>query len=138
MTPTLWVSIILGIGGTLGAIFTGVSKLLDWKSNKLKKTGEIKLDKASYDEIASRAAKINSDERIETERWWKEQFDAVKIELKETREELASEKAWRRKTTKRLREHQPWDDMMHGLHPELGVPPLLLNEDEEDETEVVT
>ena len=131
MTPTLWVSIVLAIGGILGSIFTLVSKIRDWRADKEKKHGEIKLDSASYDEIANRAAKINSEERIETERWWKEQFDAVKIELKETREELSEEKAWRRKTTRRLRLHQPWDDHMAQLHPDIGGPPILLDEDDE-------
>lgn len=132
MTPTLWISLVLGLGGALGTIFTVLTKISDREREKQKQEGAIKLDEASYTEIASRAAKINSEERIETERWWKEQFDAVKTELKETREELGDEKSWRRRTSRRLRDHQPWDDIQYQKNPENGPPPPLLDEDDEN------
>ena len=130
MTATLWVSLILGSGGFLGALFTLWTKIRDRRQDKEKKSGEIKLDKASYDEIASLAAKINSEERIETERWWKEQFDAVKVELEEARSELDEAKKWRRKTTRRLKAHQVWDERVHKQNPGVGPPPPLFDEED--------
>ena len=131
MTPTLWISLVLGAGGALGTLFTVWTKFRDRKLEREKQQGDIKLSQASYNEIASRAAQINSQERIETERWWKEQFDAVKQELKETREDLGEEREWRRKTTSRLRAHQPWDDKQLMKNPESGPPPPLLDDEDE-------
>lgn len=132
MTPTLWISLALGLGGLMSAVMAVATKAGSWRRDKQKQTGEIKLDQASYDEIAVRAAKINSEERILTERWWKEQFDAVKVELQETRDQLASEKKWRRRTTERLRQHLPWDHHVYENCPEVGPPPPLWDNEEED------
>lgn len=131
MTATLWISLVLGLGGALGALFTFWTKVRDRNQDKAKKTGEIRLDQASYDEIASKAAQINSQERIETERWWKEQFDAVKEDNKEIRTELDTEKKWRQKVTRRLRDHQEWDHQAANRYPDLGVPPIIVDEGDE-------
>lgn len=125
MTAALIVSIVLGFGGSLTAVITAWFTIRDRRQAREKKTGEIRLDKVSYDEIASRAAKINSDERIEIERWWKEQFDAVKLELRETRVELEREKNARRKVTKWAKQHQQWDQDAYqlALHTDVNYPP---------------
>lgn len=133
MTPTLWISLILGAGGVTGAVLAVITRIANWGRDREKSEGSIKLDKASYDEIAIRAAKINSEERIQTERWWKEQFDAVKLELQATRGELNIEKKWRRRTTERLRQHLPWDDHVAEKCPDLPPAPPLWPDDEEDE-----
>jgi hypothetical protein len=133
MTPTLWISLVLGAGGGIGGILAVVTRIVEWRRNREKAEGEIQLGKASYDEIAVRAAKINSEERIQTERWWKEQFDAVKEQLIETNKQLQAEKKWRRRTTQRLREHLPWDKEQYDNCPQHGPPPPLLADDEDEE-----
>lgn len=112
MNATLWVSIVLGSGSLLTSLYAVWTQIRNRKLNDIKKEGEVELDSAAYGEIANRAAKINSEERIETERWWKEQFDAVKVELKETKDELSIERLWRRTVSRYIRRHQPWDDRM--------------------------
>ena len=128
MTPTLWVSLVLGLGGLSGTIFTIWTKLKDRDQDNAKRSGEIRLDQASYDEIASKAAQINSQERIETERWWKEQFDAVKEDNKEIRAELELEVTRRKAVEKRIVIHQHWDHDAVRRYPELGDPPPIVEE----------
>lgn len=131
MTPTLWVSIILGSGGLLGALFTVWTQLRDRKQTSRKMQGEIRLDAASYEEIATRAASINSEDLQKVGKFWQEQFDAVKDDNKEIREELDRQKRWRRKITTRLRVHQDWDHHAFHTHPELGQPPTIVDEEDE-------
>lgn len=140
MTATIWVTLILGLGGLVTGLVAAIAKVADWRRDSKKKDTGIQLDEAGYREIASRAAKITSDERIETERWWKEQFDAVKIELteckeqsreelRESRNELRAERAWRKRIIHRLSVHQAWDDRHYAESPDkFGAPPPLLDD----------
>lgn len=131
MTATLWISLVLGLGGSLGTAFTVYTKIKDRGLEQEKRTGEVKLDKASYDKIAAEAARINSEKQIEQERWWKDQFEAVKVQNKEMRDELDEEGKFRRRITRYIRNHEPWDELAEAklaraneLHPgEFEMPP---------------
>ena len=124
--------------------FTGVATTA-WNiwERKKKSPGEVELTAEERKNVAAQAAKINSEERIETERWWKEQFDAVKEELRQTREkaadELEIERKWRARITKYIRRHQPWDIEMERIARENNWPisPApridLTGEDDDDE-----
>lgn len=94
---------LLGAGGGLSAIFTMLDRWRNRKFNKIKEESSIKLDDATFKEIASRAAKINSEDRISIETWWKEQFESVKGDLSEQQD-------WRRRAIRRWHEHKRWDD----------------------------
>lgn len=117
-----WAPLVLGGGGGIAGLFSLFSKVADRKQDKTQRDGVIQLDKATRERIAAEAAKINDDSRIRTETWWKEQFDAVKIELK-------AEQDWRRGMTKRLGPHLAWDERVAGkireLGEEVGEPPSL-------------
>jgi len=142
MTPTLWVSILLGLGGALGALFTVWTQIRDRRQTKAKAVGQIKLDQASYNEIAARAASINSEDLRKVGEFWQGQFDAVKEENKEIRKELDTERRFRRRITKYIRNHEPWDELAENklaeanrlLPGQFEMPPrpgLDLEEDEE-------
>lgn len=136
MTATLWVSVLLGAGGTIGGLLTAFSRISDWRRNKEKKEGEIKLDQASYDEIATRAASINAEDFRKAGEFWQSQFDAVKAENKEIREELRIEQLFRKRITKYIRNHEPWDELAEArlIAAKIEMPPRpTLTFDETDD-----
>lgn len=108
---------LLGAGGGLSLILTMFDKWRNRKFNKLKEESSIKLDDATYTEIASRAARINSADRISIETWWKVQFESVK-------EDLAEEQDWRRRAIKRWHDHKRWDDEQAQRLRELSGEPI--------------
>lgn len=129
MRPEIVVALIMGGSGLLSAGWTLYVAIRDRKNLKQKQSGEILLNREQQRHIAAEAAKINSDERIATERWWKEQFDAVKAEL-------VKERQGRARIVRSIRQHQPWDQMVQQKLAELGLhvshPPaldLLLDEE---------
>lgn len=111
MNPTLWISIFLGAGGAVGALFTVWTQIRDRKQDRAKKQGSILLDQASYDEIAARAASINSEDLRKVGEFWQQQFDAVKQENEELRSEIDIERRFRRRITRYIRNHEPWDEL---------------------------
>lgn len=102
MSAATVTSILLGAGGSLTGIYAVLNQVRDRRRHVVKQEGEIQLNDTTRVRIASEAAQINSDERIATERWWKEQFDAVK-------DELVEEQTLRRRLTKWAKAHQEWD-----------------------------
>jgi superfamily I DNA and/or RNA helicase len=120
---------LLGAGGGLSVIFTVVDKWRNRKFTKLKEEGSVKLDEATYTEIASRAAKINTEDRIKIEKWWKEQFETVK-------RDLAEQQRWRRRAVRRWQEHKQWDDKqalrIHELTGQPVDPAPSLDPDDDD------
>lgn len=119
---TVLVSLILGAGGLATAFYTLLTNIRDRKSTIAKQQSDLRLSKGTYEKIAADAAQINSDQRIETERWWKEQFDAVRVEL-------AEEQKTRRRLTKWAVDHQEWDKRAWTLallsDPDYPSPPTL-------------
>lgn len=119
---------LLGAGGGLSVIFTAADRWRNRKFNKIKESSSIKIDEGTYAEIAARAARINSEDRIEIEKWWKEQFESVKGDL-------AEQQAWRRRATRRWHEHKIWDDAqaqrLHELSGEAIEPAPSLDPDDE-------
>lgn len=106
---TTVLSLLLGSGAFLTAGFGIITQVRDrGRSVRKQETdieqiqGSIKLDETTRQRLAAEAAQINSDERIATEKWWKEQFDAVKSEL-------VTEQGLRRRLSKWASEHQEWD-----------------------------
>lgn len=134
MSVEAWTAIILGAAGAVSGVWTVYTNIRDRDSIVEKQTGEVKLDRASQKHIAAQAAAINSEERIETERWWKEQFDAVKVELQR-------EVRFRRRVNKHIRQHQAWDQLavknMRANNISIPDPPTLdvdvWDDDEEEE-----
>ena len=100
-TETL-ISAGLGAGGAITGAWAVATQWRDRYRRQAKQEGEIRLDDTTRIRIAAEAAQINSDERIATEKWWKEQFDAVKAELVE-------EQQWRRSMARQLKPHRAWD-----------------------------
>lgn len=127
MSATLIVSLLLGGSALVTGAWSIFTQIRDRGRNIQKQQGDIKIDEKTYERIAAEAAQIGSDQRIATERWWKEQFDAVKAEL-------VTEQNWRREMSKRLRRHQPWDDHMYREAQKAGwdvEPPPKLDPDDD-------
>ena len=103
---TTILSLLLGGGGALTGFYAVLTQVRDRRRNIARQEAAIPIDEQTRIKIASEAAAINADERIKIERWWKEQFDAVKAELTE-------DQRWRREMVQLLREHQPWDERMY-------------------------
>ena|SRR5436190_23894875 len=131
-STTITVSILLGLAALATSVFAMVTQIRDrgrnvrtQQGNIDKLEGAIKLDETERDRIAAEAAQINADQRIATERWWKEQFDAVKTELVE-------EQRARRRLSEWAAEHQTWDEMAWQLarktDPHYPPPPKLAHD----------
>lgn len=133
MNATLIVSLILGAGGALSGLYTLIEKVRNHETEKQKQEGDIQLTDEQSKKIAKDAASITIQDNIRLETWWKEQFDAVKDELRETKEELKETKIelkksrtdqdttqneldiqrrWHRTVSRYIRRHQPWDDQV--------------------------
>lgn len=115
MTPTLMVALFLGAGGLLTGLYTLWSNIQDRKVDQLDKQSKVELTEEQKKQVAADAASINSREQRETERWWLEQFELVKKELR-------TERRWRRRVTDYIKEHQPWDVQAQQKLNEHGVP----------------
>lgn len=127
MSATAITSLLLGAGGTVTGVYAIFTQLRDRGRSVRKQEGEIGLDEKTRGKIIAEAAQINSDERIATERWWKEQFDAVKGELVE-------EQRLRRRLTRWAKLHEAWDQQAWTLaletDPMYPAPPTLENGDD--------
>lgn len=79
-----------------------------------KATTEIRLSSSQVKQVGVEAERVYSLQRIETERWWLEQFEIVKRELEEERQERRQEQTdfagWRERLGERLRQHERWDN----------------------------
>lgn len=97
-------ALLLGGGalGILSFIYTVIKDVVNRKYNQQSKAGEIQLSKKTLDKVAAEAASLNTADIIKIGQLWQEQFEAV-------RAELAIEQKWRRRVTKYIRRHQPWD-----------------------------
>lgn len=122
MSSTLIVSLLLGVAALATSVFGVVTQIRDRGRSVRKQEGDIKLDETTRERLAAEAAQINADQRIATERWWKEQFDAVKTEL-------VAEQTARRRLTKWANLHQEWDQSAWKqaiqTDPEFPAPPQL-------------
>lgn len=129
MASTIGVSILLGLAALATSVFAMVTQIRDRGRNIRKQQGDIdklegaiKLDETERDKIAAEAAQINADQRIATEKWWKEQFDAVKTELVEEQRARRHLSAW-------ATEHQVWDEkawlLARKTDPHYPPPPKL-------------
>lgn len=128
-----WLSAILALGGGGGIITTLYTLVTGWRDRaaaKRKDEADTELTAGQLVEVRAEASKVNTEERIETERWWKEQFDAVK-------DELLVERKWRRRVTKYIKAHQPWDELAQVRLREAAIhlppPPTLEINGDDDE-----
>jgi hypothetical protein len=133
MSATLIVSILLGLAAFSTSVFGVITQARDRSRSVRRQEGDIdkiqagiKLDETERERIAAEAAQINADQRIATERWWKEQFDAVKTELVE-------EQRLRRRLSIWASQHQEWDKRAWTLaleaDPTYPPPPTLEPDD---------
>lgn len=99
-------ALIMGGGGLVAAVISVTAQIRSWRHSKKKEEQGLNLDQTTERKIAADAAKINADQTIEQERWWKEQFDASKEQLKE-------ERSWRLRALKRWRQHDIWDEELY-------------------------
>ena len=140
---TLIASLLLSISGVLAGLFAVYTQMRDRRRSihrqqseidKLEKT--IELDETTRQRLSAEAAQIGAEQRIATERWWKEQFDAVKDELVEEQKIRRKEQASRRAEQASMRnlsrwadEHQRWDERAWKLavktDPDYPPPPKL-------------
>jgi hypothetical protein len=128
MNTTLIASLVLGVGSLSTAFYAVITQVRDRARSVRKQESGIAIDEQTFERIKAEAAQVGSDQRIATERWWKEQFDAVKAEL-------VTEQEWRREMSKRLRRHQPWDDHMYREAAMAGwniEPPPKLDPEDDD------
>lgn len=135
-TATVLVSIALGIAALVTSIFTVVTQIRDrgrsvrkQESDIASLQGKIELDETTRDRLAAEAAQINADQRIATEKWWKEQFDAVKDELVEEQAARRTASKTIAHLTKWATEHQSWDQsawkQAQKTDPDFPAPPKL-------------
>jgi hypothetical protein len=118
-------AVFLGAGGAAGLLSFFYTVYKDVRGRHLqekKAEGEVKLDSATETRIAAEAAQINSDVAIAQQKWWKDQFDAV-------RQELTEEQQLRRRLTQWAQSHQIWDrrawELALHADPEYPPPPEL-------------
>lgn len=122
-------AILLGLAAFLTSVWGVYTQARDRDLSATDKRGKIQLDDTTRTRLAAEAAQINSDERIATERWWKEQFDAVKTELVEEQRlrrsgdiEIHRLKTW-------ANEHEDWDrntwNLALQVDPTCPPPPVL-------------
>lgn len=133
MNSGLWALILGGGGlGLLSFIYTLYKDIRDRRHREETQEGEVKLSQKTMDKVAAEAASLNTADIIKIGQLWQEQFNAV-------REELAIEQRWRKRVTKYIRRHQPWDIKMEQIAKEHNWPidPApridLTGEDDDDE-----
>lgn len=124
-------SLLLGGGALVTAGWGIVTSRQAKKERDEKRPLEIQLSEEQRRQVADEANAQQNEKRIATERWWKEQFDAV-------RRELTVERRWRRAITKTMRAHAPWDLLVEAKFRELNIeipvpPPLDVDDFIEDE-----
>lgn len=126
MSATLTISILLGLAALATSVFGIVTQVRDRGRSVARQEAQIELDETTRIRLAAEAAQIGEDQRIATERWWKEQFDAVRVEL-------VSEQRRVRRLSKWAAEHQVWDtgawERAVKTDPTYPPPPILDPED---------
>jgi len=130
MNATLIVSLVLGIGGGLSGVYAFVNSVRDRSRTVKQQEGDITLTSEQRNKIAAEAAQINATAAIAQQDWWQEQFKAVVAELEK-------ERRWRRRVTRYIRNHEPWDELAEAKLEASGVkdmpprPALDLDPEEE-------
>lgn len=109
---------VLASGVTMTGVLGIYDRIRNRKFDKRKQDTSVKLDQATYDEIASRAAQTNSSNLMAVGSFWQGQFN----ELAKQVEGLES---WRRRAKDRWHEHYIWDQKMVAGDPDPGPPPSL-------------
>ena len=129
MDATLIVSLVLGVGGGLSGVYAFINSIRDRPRDVIKKEGDIYLTSEQRKKIAAEAAQINSADAIAQQNWWRAQFEAVTVELEK-------ERKWRRRVTRYIRNHEPWDELAENKLHECGItdmPPRPIFEDDEED-----
>jgi len=130
MNATLGVSLILGVGGGLSGVYAFVNSIRDRGRDVKKQEGDITLTSEQRNKIAAEAAQINATAAIAQQDWWQAQFKAVVTELEK-------ERRWRRRVTRYIRNHEPWDELAEAKLEAFGIkdmpprPTLDLDPEEE-------
>jgi hypothetical protein len=102
MSTTTILSILSAIGVAATAYWTVYTNVRDRRRTVAKQNTGIKIDEATYNEIATRAASINSDDMRKVGEFWQEQFDAVV-------KQVQSQQAWINSAKRRWAQHEVWD-----------------------------
>jgi hypothetical protein len=122
-------AILLGLAALVTSVWGIYTQSRDRDLSASDKRGKIQLDDTTRTRLAAEAAQINSDERIATERWWKEQFDAVKAELVQEQRLRREGDVEVRRLTVWANEHQRWDqntwELARQVDPACPPPPVL-------------
>jgi len=131
MNATLIVSFVLGIGGGLSGVYAFANSVRDRVRTVRKQEGDITLTDEQRNKIAAEAAQINATAAIAQQEFWQKQFQSVVTELEK-------ERKWRRRVTRYIRNHEPWDELAETKLEECGITdmpqrPLLEMGEEEDE-----
>lgn len=109
MNATTIASLLLGGGGALTGFYAIYTQIRDRGRSVRKQESDLRLDEATERRIITEAAKIGSDERIEAERWWSQQIDDLRADL---REESTLARDARREVNRLVAwadSHQEWD-----------------------------
>lgn len=117
---------VLGSGVTMTGVLTVYDRVRNRKFEKRKQDATIKLDEATYTEIASRAEQTNSSNLMAVGAFWQGQFT-------ELQSQVASLQDWRRRAKQRWHEHQTYDEGLARQIVELGgqaQPPPSLDPDD--------
>jgi hypothetical protein len=116
MTAITLASLLLGSGGLLTGAWAIYTQLRDrpravkkQESDLEKQHGEIELTQELKQLIAAEAAKLNSDERIEAERWWSEQIESLRADLREEAELARNARREVNRLVAWADTHQMWD-----------------------------
>lgn len=132
MTTALLSALLLGGAALLTAVWNAWSNWQERKERREKQQGEVTLTDRQAEQVAAQAASLNTADIIKIGQLWQEQFNAV-------RAELSIEQRWRKRVTKYIRRHQPWDEEMERIAKENNWPISaapridLTGEDDDDE-----
>lgn len=122
--------------GILSFIYTIYKDFRDRRLHQEQGRAGVILTKTQEREVAAQAASLNTADIIKIGELWQAQFEAV-------RKELVIEQLWRKRVTKYIRRHQPWDLEMERIAKENNWPisPApridLTGEDDDDDDELL-
>jgi hypothetical protein len=119
---------VLGGGAGMTVVLGVYDRVRNRKFEARKQGTTIKLDEATYTEIASRAEQTSSSNLMAVGAFWQGQFQEVE-------KQLAAEQDWRRRMKQRARAHREWDEeLIRKLELECDIhvdsPPPLDPDDE--------
>jgi hypothetical protein len=118
---------VLGSGAGMTVVLGVYDRVRNRKFDRRKQDTTIKLDEATYTEIASRAEQVSSTNLMAVGSFWQGQFDMLT-------KRFESEQDWHRRVAEKLRAHRAWDQQIMRRLDECGIhvdPPPTLDPDEE-------